>query len=161
MKKIKSSRLRSRKDQEELPTSARKWIKARKILKPSLFFTAIILSSVVYYINEISISNVYQGIQFPLENRHFIFDADRPANSSLNIPFSIQNNGFFELSDIQISAFFRFEYSIKEQSVIKEINVFSKEFAVENIPVGSFVNGSLSGDFRDFHWNNVYQMSIF
>ncbi len=158
MKKFKSLRTRNGKDPEELPSSARKWIKARKVLKPSLFITAIILSSVVYYINEISISNVYQGIQFPLENRHFIFDADEPANSSLNIPYLIQNNGFFELSDIKISIFFRFEYRIKDQSVIKEVIVFSKEFEVENIRVRSFVNGSLYSDFHDFHWNNVYQM---
>ncbi|TKJ20567.1 MAG: hypothetical protein CEE43_12115 [Promethearchaeota archaeon Loki_b32] len=143
---------------KELPPTARKWVKARTVLKPSLFIVAILFSSVVYYLNEASISNVYQGIHFPLENRHFYFNADEPSNSSVNIPYSFQNNGFFELSHIEMNVFFRIEYIVDGEDTTKNAIIFSKGFDLGNLPTGSTLNGSLYGDYHNFRWNNVYQM---
>lgn len=142
------------------PSFPRRFTKAKIFLKPALFTVGLIIVLIPAYFQQISLTNVYKGIEIRSGTINMDLNFSKPQDIYFIFPYRIINSGFYELEDIQISITLKLNYTNKNtQEKIQSIILQETEGAFF-LKVGNDLSDTLYRNYSSFNWGNIGEFVI-
>ncbi len=153
-----------------LSKTPRKWSKFYIVAKNSLLIMSFILVFIITFFENISISRVYEGIYIPdverSEELHINLNFSEPTKIKFILPYKIENNGFYDLNDINLKISLKLVYINKdtEEECVQTILTKNNSYIEEDRHVlpGNVLEDSFEVYYQEFNWRNIdkYQKEV-
>lgn len=148
------SRLRKKlKDFKNL-TSSRK-------LSAIFLIVSIIISQIIMVISSLAISSSVQTINeiyIPAGLVNINFDTQQQDDMILQIPYQINNHGFFDLTQLKVRINLELIYFDNSTQMNSTLNIFNKDYSLAVCKGGCVFYGILEGYYDDY---NISALDLF
>ena len=96
------------------PAALKIWAKVKLILKPTLIVISLLLTFVPVYFEQESLMRVYNGITIPDGFVSIGLNFSDPTSVHIDLPYEVENNGFYDLHEISIKISLELDYFHKD-----------------------------------------------
>ncbi len=133
----------------------RRWTRAKKILKPSLFIIGLILAFVPTYLQQISVIRVYEGLSLPDGEVSINLNFTQPEDIHISFPYKIKNSGYYSLEDIRLKVSLRLDYTSIDTGNRSQQVIFSKRTESQVVAIGKTLTDTFYKDYQEFNWIGI------
>ncbi|MHA1376489.1 MAG: hypothetical protein ACTSR7_19600, partial [Promethearchaeota archaeon] len=156
--KIKSKFRRFKKNWKSFdtwPTMLKVWAKVKLILKPTLLIIGLLFTFMPVYFEQESLMRVYNGIKIPNGFISIGLNFSDPTSVHINLPYEVDNKGFYDLRDISIKISLRLDYTHKYTDEKRSQLIISARGNQGFALVGEVFQDTYYKDFSDFEWSQI------
>jgi hypothetical protein len=137
------------------PRTLKWWERFKLVFHPILIISILFISLVPSYFQQESLSRVYEGITLPSSEVSLNLNFTDPTTVHILFPYEIENNGFYDLSHINLRVALFIEYfhiTTGEQHRSKVL--YSKD-EQGYARMGESYAGLYEKNFLDFNWEGI------
>ena len=143
------------KSMEDWTSFPRRWTRAKKILRPSLFIVGLILAFVPTYFQQISVIRIYEGLSLPDDEVSISLNFIEPEDIHISFPYKIKNSGYYSLRDIRLKVSLRLDYTNIDTGNRTQQVIFSKRSESQSLAVGKTLMDTFYRDYQEFNWIGI------
>ena len=143
------------KSMEDWAPFPRRWTRAKKVLRPSLFIIGLILAFVPTYFQQISVIRVYEGLSLPDGEVSISLNFTEPEDIHISFPYKIKNSGYYSLEDIRLKVSLRLDFTSIDTGNKTQQVIFSKRSESQSVAVGKTLTDIFYKDYQEFNWIGI------
>ncbi len=143
------------KSMEDWASFPRRWTRAKKVFRPSLFVIGLVLAFVPTYFQQISVIRVYEGLSLPDGEVSINLNFTRPEDIHISFPYKIKNSGYYSLEDIRLKVSLRLDFTSIDTGNKTQQVIFSKRSESQSVAIGKTLTDTFYKDYQEFNWIGI------